>query len=231
MYDSCVADQWLSRDELISLCASAGYAVTPRQLERWRKADLLPRPRREHLGKGKGTRSRYPEGTAPQLLALCELHFSGGPGRRLDELRVALWLKGFSIPLAPLKRSLIALVEPLKTDWEAIKGKGSDSDRFDVAEKAARLIANAQIRRGTSLAQVRRHLPDARDIQSCFTYLFQLLQGEVPLFAGSGLEAEHGERTPGEILELGLGLEAARTVSVAGAPPWLTGPKGEGLDC
>ena len=67
----------------------AGIVVSARQLQRWDKSDLLPRPRRRALGRGKGTQSLYPLSARAQLIELCRLR-SGGV-TRLDHLLFALW--------------------------------------------------------------------------------------------------------------------------------------------
>jgi hypothetical protein len=37
-------NEFMNEDELIALAAHEGYVISPRQLERWHKADLIPRP-------------------------------------------------------------------------------------------------------------------------------------------------------------------------------------------
>jgi hypothetical protein len=85
-----------SANFLLSVAAEAGFVLTKRQLARWHRAGLLPKPKQEGLGRHKGSQSLYPEGTAKQLLAICELMKKE---RRLEHLSWQLWWQGFDIDL------------------------------------------------------------------------------------------------------------------------------------
>lgn len=52
-----IEEGWLTAHQLQALAHNEGFSdVSLRQIERWRKARLLPRPRRVSLGRGKGMR-------------------------------------------------------------------------------------------------------------------------------------------------------------------------------
>jgi hypothetical protein len=79
--------------------------VTIRQLVRWHQEGLLPRPKQQSLGRGKGTESIYTNGTANQLLALCKFKKNQ---RRLDYLAWLLWWAGFEVEFATLRKFIQA---------------------------------------------------------------------------------------------------------------------------
>jgi hypothetical protein len=96
---------WLSEADLIACAAQhePDQVVTRRQLERWRKNDLIPRPKKRSLGRARGFRSAYPPGTCEQLVALIHVHRTE---RRLHCVRFALWCQGFPIPREAVKKTL-----------------------------------------------------------------------------------------------------------------------------
>jgi hypothetical protein len=100
-----------SRDDLIKLAASLGYAVTAAQLARWHRAGLLPRPSQRSLGRGRGTETVYPVGTSVQLVALCHMK---DEERRLDRLAFGLWWDGFTVDLNVVRVLLKATAEPME---------------------------------------------------------------------------------------------------------------------
>jgi hypothetical protein len=85
-----------SSHNLLALAQEQGYKVSQTQLARWHRAGLLPKPAQFAQGKGRGTRSLYPEGTGVQFLLLCELHVHE---RRLSHLGWQLWWAGY--PVSP----------------------------------------------------------------------------------------------------------------------------------
>lgn len=215
---------WISKDILLSVAAEKGYEISERQLERWRKADLLPRSKRIPMESGKGTRSIYPPAAIEQLRALCRLHFRHGPERRLDALRLALWWEGFPVPLPALKRTFEKLaVAPLERRRKELKQTGADA--LETSEKVGSIISAAPLRRGPGtkgfLNMVRRAFSSQADKESFFTALFQLFLGEKPPFQGNRNEADTGELSLGQIMERGLKVEAGSTCSVGDAKPWL----------
>lgn len=112
MYNSYMGHKHLTIEQLLGTAHTKGYSwLSTRQIERWRKFGLLPRSRRKHLGKGKGTESTYPEGTDKQLLALCALR----PKRqRLITLAWQLWLDGYPISMKMIRSGLKEIAEVLR---------------------------------------------------------------------------------------------------------------------
>jgi hypothetical protein len=89
----------IARADLIAHAKANGYAVSVAQLERWHKADLIPRPHKRYKGKAKGTESRYPIIARDQVLALCA---ALEESRSFDRAMWSVWCAGF--PLTELAR-------------------------------------------------------------------------------------------------------------------------------
>ena len=59
------------RDRLLAAGRRAGFRVSESQLHRYQQRGIIPPPRQVPLGRGKGTRTVYPPGTAEHFIALC----------------------------------------------------------------------------------------------------------------------------------------------------------------
>ena len=88
----------LSLTDLIAHAKAKGYPLRRDQVVRWHKAGLVPRPRRQWLGQGKGSRSLgYPPEALQHVLAVLLLL------RRRPNLKWAgwvMWLAGFPVTAA-----------------------------------------------------------------------------------------------------------------------------------
>jgi hypothetical protein len=208
--------KWISADDLLALVRAAGFQLTRSQLARRHRAGLLATPRRVGAGRGHGTRTEYPSGTAEQILALLELERSE---RRFAELAWSLWWRGFSISEERVRTSLVATAQ----DWDAavaelrrLKGEAmlsegflDELDRYTTSRLGPGPVRRVRRRVGrTALSSVVRMLLDAA------TGEFQ-----DPFGAMTDLERDEEER----LLEKALGLTKARTDRIAGEAPWLQG--------
>lgn len=125
----------ISRDELLAFLRREGFRVSPHQLLRWHDWGLLPQPRREGLGRGKGTASYYPKGAALQARALVRLLEED---RSLVEAGWGLWVLGFPV-----------------TEWARDLLVAELTDRERMLAKEVR-----SLKRGGKLAnQIRRRAP------------------------------------------------------------------------
>lgn len=210
---SIMEEHWLTVDQLLDLAAAEGFVppeLTKRRIERWRKEDILPRPRIIRLGRH-GTRSEYPPETGQQLLALCRLR------RRfphdLDTIRFGLWYKGYSLPIDDVKQSMEELLRPLLQVLPL--------DAPDLLTTAEQLVEQWQSKRPSSNRERRvKRLHNAEDDQAVRTAVFQLILGDVPGFTAHA-EEEDGERSLTELFIEVLGLNRAQTDRVGEIKPWL----------
>lgn len=69
--------------------------VTERRLKRWRDEGLVPSPRKEGLGRGRGTTAYYPSGTGDLVRAIAK-ELESGP-RSLSRVALALWFRGYPL--------------------------------------------------------------------------------------------------------------------------------------
>lgn len=97
-------ERGISQDDLLHHAAEHGFSVTKRQLVRWHQGGLLPRPMQRSMGRGKGTRTVYPPGTAEQLVALCQIQ---ARTRSRDRVGFLLWWRGYDVDRALVMRVLL----------------------------------------------------------------------------------------------------------------------------
>jgi hypothetical protein len=208
---------WLTEEELLAMAADADFTapeLTPRKIERWRKARLLPHPQLISLGRGQGMRSEYPPGTARQLLALCR-HRRRFP-HDLDAVRFALWYEGYPVLLDDVKQAIEQLVKPFQPVFTPFAAE--DADPLDAAEQMVKQ-AEPKLSRSKWGRQFKRLL-DGSETDAVMTAMFQLWQGAIPGFAAHA-EEELGERSLTEIFLEVTGLKRAQTDRIGEVAPWL----------
>ncbi len=204
-------DEWTAEQLL-----AAATSVSLRQLERWRKQDLVPRPRTIHLGQGPGTCSVYPPGTDEQLLAVYRLY---AKKRNAHYVRWYLWMEGYPIPLPAIRKTLDALVLAPIRELQTASGQADGFDATEVVVQQA-LPSLERSRRGRALRK-RLNYNEA-DVQSAMTLFFGLLFGAEDLsFHSDLLDEEVGELSPAQILIRTLGVERAQTDRIGDGEPWL----------
>lgn len=207
-------EHWLTDDQLLALAAVEGFyppEITARKIERWHKADLLPRPRRVSLGRGQGMRSEYPPETGRQLLALCRLR------RRfphdLDAIRFGLWYERYSLPIEDVKQSMEQLLAPFLRVLPL-----QAPDPLAAAEQLASQTRPKNFRSGTG--QRLKRLRNSDEINTILIAIFQLMLGDVPGFSAHADE-DLEERPLAELFVDVLGLNRAQTDRIGEVKPWL----------
>jgi hypothetical protein len=91
-----VNDTWETREQLLDAASNAGYPLSAPQLGRLHRAGLIPAPVVKALGRGRGTESRFPAGSAARLVRVAEVHSTV---HRLSALAWRLWWEdGGEIP-------------------------------------------------------------------------------------------------------------------------------------
>src|SRR5207249_2690101 len=83
-------------DSVLAHAAARGWKLSRDQLERRHRAGVIGRPRQKGRGRGSGTVSIYPRGTAALLVEGLEI---GGARMPLRELAFQLWLRGRPVPI------------------------------------------------------------------------------------------------------------------------------------
>jgi len=154
-----VADREL-REEVASLLTPERQPPSTSQLERWRQAGVIPATERHGLGRRRGTTSRYPAGTAGQVLALMR-QLEHDP--RLLKAALPLFLARYPVRGDALRRAYVgeiaglrAALERQAVRWQAGTGKQ------DAEATASALALALTHRRMTLAARQRRQLTLSR---------------------------------------------------------------------
>jgi hypothetical protein len=214
-------DDWLTEKELLAAARRNGCTVSADQLKRWRRAELIPRPRQRHPTGQRGSTTAYPPGTLTQLLAVCELRKRF---KKLDRIRFELWWSGhYGGPTGPIRAFLIARLEALLT--EAREHRDRFEDPADAAEAAVSGPIHAS--RNPALRVMRRLAKDDENVRSVlYAVLLELFGGEVPwdhdtragvatllnLFGASVIsDAPELEPSLRELVERATGFDRAKT--------------------
>lgn len=100
-YAVFVSGEWETREQLLDAAADAGYPLSPAQLGRLHRAGLIPAPVVTALGRGRGTASRFPRGSAARVVRVAKVH---AKVHRLADLAWRLWWEdGGEIPRPALE--------------------------------------------------------------------------------------------------------------------------------
>lgn len=89
-----VQQPWETWQEIQLLCDFANAPVSKDQLERWRLNGLLPKVSQVGKGRGSGSETRYPIGTANQAIAIVQLL---SIKEKLNFVGWQLWIRGFTV--------------------------------------------------------------------------------------------------------------------------------------
>lgn len=95
-----------SLSEVLERAEAAGYAVSERQLKRWRDEGLVPSPDKVGLGRGKGTVALYPPGTARRVI---EIARALEEERSLGRAAWHLWFQGL-VPTDLVRRGMTGVI-------------------------------------------------------------------------------------------------------------------------
>ena len=101
----------LTSADLLAYARDRGRRVSKRQLKAWRDAGLLPRPRRQSLGRARGVEWRYPAAAADQLVAAAE---AVARWRRLDLAAYVLLSEGYPVTRAVTRDLLDSLDQSVR---------------------------------------------------------------------------------------------------------------------
>ena len=85
---------WITGQDFCKALAHSGLSVTPDQIERWRREDLLPHPRQVGHGRGRGSHSEVPQVSVAQAKEIARLY---AIRRKRNWVGWQLWLSGFEV--------------------------------------------------------------------------------------------------------------------------------------
>jgi hypothetical protein len=174
--------------------SALGEPVSPRELERWNQAGLLPPAERTYPGRG--STASYPDAAAGQAAEVASLL---NKGWRLDEVAVPLFLNGgFEVTEDTVKRAFKAHAEHGR---HLLTRRASDQDTLTIAEAATKTLMRA-VRGDPHIAQWRERLKGREDspgsiLESAVMNMVHVLlsgepisqEGLSELYTASGIEA------------------------------------------
>jgi len=192
-------------EDIRQAAQEAGYEITPTQLRRWHRAGLLGTPRQQALGRGRGTVTRYPPGTAARVLGICRVLTAH---RSLRDVAWTLWWEGDDLADGIAREQLEDSAQSLRADFE----KFVDADGLTQAAEEFLDTANDARLPSRPLRWARRRL----GTDSFDTFLDSLLS----VMAGRTDRLDDSDIS---LLDRGLGFESGRTDLLATGEPWLTG--------
>ncbi len=147
-------DAFLTRSALLAFAAREGESVSPAQLDRWRKAGLLPTPVLRGRGQGLGMEARYPASAGAQLVRIArELRTT----RDVDAVRWRLWWKGEAIEASVIRRYLTAALNATHELAALVDRMDADDSEADAASKRFER-STRQRSRDAAYARLRRSI-------------------------------------------------------------------------
>jgi hypothetical protein len=182
---------------LLAQARKAGFPVKPEKLRRWQRRGLLQPVQRRSLGRGRGTESLYPPGSAKQLVALCT---QIKKRRVLWDAAWAIWWEGYWVEEVWILDRLITQLARMEPFFAAWSGDGSDTsqDLFEGLDSLSR-----EKRLTARFGSIRRRL--GQDAFLVFLVLWsRVLGGDLPV-----LSDREGEP---QIMADGLGSRSLRDV-------------------
>lgn len=178
--------------ELAAGASTYGIRVSPREIERWRQAGLIPQPDRAYPGRGSSV--VYPDSAPGQAAEVAKYVRNGW---RLEEVAVPLFLHGFLVGEEMVKRGFKAYAEHAR---HLLTRRAPDGDTLTVAEAAARTLLRA-LRGDPRLVQWRERVrgmgaPSGAILESAVTNFTHVLltgepaseEGMYEFFVASGIE-------------------------------------------
>lgn len=188
--------------DLIDEAAGHGFTVTAKQIDRWRADQVLPPAGRAGGGRARGVQRPAPEGSAAQLVRLCQFL---AEDRSLDRAAFRLWIEDYAVPLKRLRKALARLVP----DAKLVFGQSAEQIRDKVEQ-----YSEGVQRRKSLQPHVRKMAEDGR--------LVTVLEGFLGMGLGRSVPQQDQHKLGADFEEL-AGLNRARTDHWEGKSPWLTG--------
>jgi len=195
-----------AKENLLAVVKSRGYNVSSDQLTRWHRAGLLPRPRQISLGRRRGSKTVYPNGSAKQVIEICRIHEKE---RRLDYVAWQLWWNGFEVKLGTVRDFI---------QWSA---KTADEDRrkyyrLDSETVKREIEASGEARvKSKVIRKVRKRIGKQR----LPYFLETMLAVATGQYSKESWQAESDQMD----LEKALDLDNAREQRIGVIGPWLNG--------
>jgi hypothetical protein len=198
---------------VLASAAARGWRLSRSQLERRHRAGVICRPQQRGRGRGKGSLSIYPLGTAALLIEGLEL----GARMPLRELAFELWLRGRRVPMEGVRAYLMATAA--LHDRVAAVLRVIGFGRVLLPTRAIRFLERIVRTYASRLPTMRRRLGTEERVET-------VVRAALDMAAGTYTPPTriHGPADDeGLLVEIALGLQKARIEAPTGLKPWLTG--------
>ena len=205
-----------TREQLFAAASDAGRPVSPSQLGRLHRAGLIPAPQIRALGRGRGTESRYPAGTAARLVRVMEVH---SQEHRLAQTAWRLWWEDGGLIPPPARQLLTRVASSVDQERERLAAlvAGDHAGNFEAVAEMDQLYADAENDRLPGpLGEMRRNVGRER-----FATVVRTI-AEVGAGRFTAPDSDDEQDDAGRLVDRALGLDRARTDRLAGSEPWLT---------
>lgn len=215
-----VTERWETREELLAAATKSGHRISASQLGRLHRAGLVPAPNVRALGRGRGTESRYPPGSAARLVRVMDVH--AGEHRIAYVAWRLWWEEGGAIPESA-RRFLAQLARSFDHERERLGALLTGDTEGEPSAVAAmdKFYAEAESGRVSGvLGQARRNIGRER-----FATFLRVL-AEVGTGHFTGYEEGDEEEEIEALVDRALGLDRARTDHLAHSDPWFGGSTG-----
>jgi hypothetical protein len=206
---------------VLAYAAARGWKLTRNQLERRHRAGVIARPEQHGRGRGSGTVSVYPSGTAALLVEGLEL---GGTRMPLRELAFELWLRGRPVPIEGVRAYLLATAHLHDRVVAVLRVLGFG--RAVLPMRALRFVEQIVHTYASGfLRTMRRRLGSEERVETVIRAGIEMATGTY-----TPPSRVHGDSDDERLLvEIALGLQRGRTDAPTGLQPWLTGSMSEVL--
>jgi hypothetical protein len=210
-------------DFILEYARQRGWTISRAQLERRHRAGVVGRPRQHGRGRGLGTVTIYPAGTAELLVAGLEI---GGMRMPLRQLAFEMWLRGLPVPIEGVRAYLSALATLHDRLAALIRFLGFG--RAALPERALRFVERiARAQAPATMRSMQRRLGSAERVETLLRTTIEMTGG---VYRPPERERVLGDSDDeGRLVETALDLEKARTEAPIGLRPWLQGSASEGL--
>lgn len=204
-----------STEQVLKAAVGAGCPTSHDQLVRLHRFGIIPRPRQHSLGRGRGTVTLYPAGTAMLVIR------ASGLKKRFDlgEVAWTMWWDGLAVPDRLARSYMRKVVESFVKEWGELVDEHGDLTAK--AEEFLDRAADPDTRIDSMPMRWARRRVGREDFDLFLSFLLAVVAGRTDELSLENLQ----------LIERGMGIDRARAdVLATTGKPWLDGDIREDFD-